>query len=215
MFAHSRCMRRSSLSRGSSACGTASVGCPSQITISLHRSHWRHRSRCGICRQIAATSAIMARSYAASTAARRLGDHDRADHGKRGWQAHLKPNALRYFALVACSDEVEIRGAGLAGISEFAKTHLGRRHAFGQREKREAIGGTDGAGRIRAQKYAGTEQRILPADPEPAPADFAVGNAAQVRAQKASDGAHDVVSRYRGRYCRPGGLSSWCLSTRS
>ena len=40
--------------------GTASLGWPSQITISLQTSHWMQRSRCGMCRISAATSAIMA-----------------------------------------------------------------------------------------------------------------------------------------------------------
>ena len=64
---------RSMIASRETSDGTASLGCPSQITISLHTSHWMHRSPCGICRHKAATSAIMARSYAASTAGNTAG----------------------------------------------------------------------------------------------------------------------------------------------
>ena len=125
---------------------------------------------------------------------RQHGRHDdRAHHRKRRRQADLKADALRQGAVVARRDKIEIGGARLAGIAELAEAHVGGRNAFGQGQEREAIGRPDGAGRIRPQKHAGAQQRILPADPQSAAADLAVGNAAQIRAEQFSDGAENLI----------------------
>ena len=96
---------------------------------------------------------------------------------------------------LARGDKVEIGGARLARVAELAEFHIGRRDAFGQRQQRKLIGRADGAGRIRPQERAGAQQRILPADPQFAAADFAVGNAAQMRSEHFADGCENLIDR--------------------
>ena len=124
------------------------------------------------------------------------GGHDnRTDHGKRRRQADLETDIFRQRAVLARGDKVEIGGARLARITELAEFHIRRRDAFGQRQQRKFIGRADGAGRIRPQERAGAQQRILPADPQFAAADFAVGNAAQMRAEHFADGCENLIDR--------------------
>ncbi len=123
------------------------------------------------------------------------GDDDRTHHRKRRRQTDLKTDALRQHALVARRDKVEIRGARLAGIAELAETHVRRRNPFAKREQRKAVGRADGAGGIRPQIGARAQQRILPADPQAASADLAVGNAAQIRPEQLADGGKNLIHR--------------------
>ena len=88
--------------------------------------------------------------------------------------------------------EIEIGSARLAGIAEFAETDVAGCDAFGERQQRKTIGRTDFAGGIRTQKRAGAQQRILPADPKLAAADFAVRDAFEMRAEGFTDGAKDI-----------------------
>ena len=188
-------MRAMILSRGSSAKGTASVFWPSQTTISLQT--------------IPLDAEIAMRDVPAQRG--HLDDHrfligrfdrrerfrhdDRAHHREGCRQADLKADVLRQFAALARREKVEIRGARLAHIAELAEMHIAGRDAFAEREQREAVGRPHFAGRIRPQKGRGAQQRILPADPELAAADFAVRNALEMRAELLADGAEDILDR--------------------
>jgi hypothetical protein len=115
---------------------------------------------------------------------------ERADHRERGRQADLKPHVLRELAAVLGPYEIEIRRARLARISQFAKHNVLRIDAVGdpQLEKACARAGNLGG----RKKRTGTKQRILPADPQPPPADLAVGDALEAATQDRPERAKDL-----------------------
>ena len=119
--------------------------------------------------------------------------HDRTHHRERRRQADLKADAFGQFAALARRHKVQIRRARLARVAEFAETHVRGFDALRQREQRKSVGRAHRAGGIGPQIRARAQQRILPADPQPPAADFAVGHAAQIRPQQLSDGAKDLL----------------------
>ena len=116
-----------------------------------------------------------------------------ADHRHRRRQAYLEAHILWQVAVLARRDEIEIGGAGVARVAEFAETHLGRFHAFGQRQQTEAGILARCAARIGTQERIGEQERILEADPQPARTLLTIGDAGDAAAERPADGLEHVI----------------------